>query len=63
MATPNPCPRCHAPRLAIIYYGAEGTPIGGHLECTQCGPRHAIPLVPVPPATDVQDGLLERKAS
>lgn len=61
MATSTPCPRCGAPRLLVVYYDAEGTQIGGHLECTQCGPRHATILVR--PATDVQRDLLERKAS
>lgn len=61
MATPNPCPRCGAPRLTVIYYAADGTAIGGRIECTQCGPRHAVELVR--PSEDVQDRLLERKAS
>jgi len=59
MATPNPCPRCKAPRLTVIYYDADGNPIGGRIECTDCGPRHAVELVPA----DLQQRLLERKAS
>jgi transcription elongation factor Elf1 len=64
MATPTTCPRCSAPRLTVIYYGADGAPIGGHTECTACGPRYAVELERTgvqPP--DVQEGLLERKAS
>ena len=61
MATPNPCPRCSAPRLTIIYYGADGNPIGGRLECTDCGPRQAVELFPV--SEDVRAQLLKRKAS
>ncbi len=60
MATSTPCPRCGAPRLLVVYYDAEGSQIGGRLECTQCGPRHATILVRPP---DVQRDLLERKAS
>ena len=61
MVTPNPCPRCNAQRLTIIYYGADGNPIGGRLQCTDCGPRHAVELYPV--ADGVRDQLLKRKAS
>jgi len=62
MATPVPCPRCSSPRLAVIYYDADGKPLGGHHECAECGPRHAVKLVPLPrPA--VRRQLLERKAS
>ena len=61
MATPNPCPRCNAPRLTVIYYDADGNPIGGRIECTECGPRHAVELVRS--TADVQSRLLERKAS
>ena len=61
MATPNPCPRCSAPRLTIIYYDADGNPIGRRLECTDCGPRQAVELYPV--SGDVRDQLLKRKAS
>ena len=60
MPEPKPCPRCSAARLSVIYFDAEGRPLGGHLHCPECGPRHAERLVPAP---DVRDGLLERKAS
>jgi hypothetical protein len=64
MATPTTCPRCSAPRLTVIYYGADGAPIGGHTECTACGPRYAVELVPTAGEfPDVQERLLERKAS
>ena len=62
MAASNPCPRCSAPRLTVIYYDAEGNPIGGHVECTDCGPRHSVELVRASD-DDVQKRLLERKAS
>jgi hypothetical protein len=61
MATSTPCPRCAAPRLLVVYYDAGGSQIGGRLECTQCGPRQATILVR--PTTEVQQQLLERKAS
>jgi len=61
MATPDPCPRCSSPRLAIIYYDADGNLIGGRLECIDCGPRQAVELFPV--SGDVRDQLLKRKAS
>jgi hypothetical protein len=61
MATTTPCPRCNAPRLTVIYYDADGNPIGGRLECTDCGPRQAVQLVPV--SSDVRAQLLKRKAS
>jgi hypothetical protein len=62
MATPNPCPRCSAPRLTIIYYDGDGNVIGGRLECTDCGPRQAEELVPAG-GGDVHAQLLKRKAS
>jgi hypothetical protein len=61
MATLNPCPRCSAARLTVIYYDADGQPLGGRIECTDCGPRHAIELRPQD--ADVRERLLNRKAS
>lgn len=61
MAEPTECPRCRAARLSVLYYGADGEPLGGHLECTDCGPRHSVELKPV--EKPQRDRLLERKAS
>lgn len=60
MAAPDTCPRCSSDRLAVIYYDAAGQPIGGHRQCTDCGPRHSelIELTP-----ELSEKLLERKAS
>jgi transcription elongation factor Elf1 len=62
MTHPSPCPRCQAPRLAVIYYDAEGRAIGGHLHCPECGARHAVRLVPAAEA-GARAELLRRKAS
>ena len=58
------CPYCHSDRLAVLYYDAQGNPIGGHSQCTECGPREAVPI----PSEDElrtarQRELLEKKAS
>ncbi|HEY6380108.1 MAG TPA: hypothetical protein VI316_13110 [Candidatus Dormibacteraeota bacterium] len=58
-----PCPRCSAARLSVVYFDADGRPVGGHLHCTQCGPRHNQLLVPNGQRGGVQKRLLERKAS
>jgi hypothetical protein len=47
--------------LSVIYYDAKGMPLGGHSQCTECGPR-SIEFVPAPSA-DVRKKLLEKKAS
>jgi transcription elongation factor Elf1 len=54
-----PCPRCQSPRLSVVYYDADGRPLGGHVQCSECGSRHSAKLVPLAK----QRGLLERKAS
>ena len=61
MGSPNQCPRCSADRLSVIYYNAKGLPLGGHSQCTECGPR-SVEVVALP-AADVRKKLLERKAS
>lgn len=64
MTQPAPCPRCHSARLAVLYYDAEGRPVGGHLLCSECGARHAAGLSrPAERGGRRRDGLLERKAS
>lgn len=60
----DPCPRCQSSRLAVLYFDAEGRPVGGHLHCPECGPRHSQQL----PASQserssVRGDLLKRKAS
>jgi hypothetical protein len=61
MATSNRCPQCAADRLSVIYYDAKGQPLGGHSQCTECGPR-SIEVVEVP-TSQVRRKLLEKKAS
>jgi hypothetical protein len=54
------CPRCSTLRLAVLFFDAEGKPIGGHVECPSCGPRYSQSLEPesVP-----EQELEQRKAS
>jgi transcription elongation factor Elf1 len=54
------CPRCRAERLAVVYFDAKGDPIGGHVQCPDCGPRHSEELTF---DASVRDTLLEREAS
>ncbi len=61
MPTLETCPRCRADRLAVVYFGANDEPIGGHIQCPDCGPRHAEELSF--PADTVRETLLERKPS
>lgn len=61
MPNTEPCLRCSGDRLSVIYYDAKGLPLGGHSQCTECGPRSAE--VVSAPAADVRKKLLERKAS
>ena len=61
MAQPDQCPRCHADRLSVVYYDSKGMLLGGHSQCTECGPRSAETVLP--PSADVRKKLLERKAS
>lgn len=60
MPSPDPCPRCNADRLTVIYYDAGGQPLGGHSQCTECGPRHAEP---VSAPAELAKELLQKKAS
>ncbi|MHB8718854.1 MAG: hypothetical protein ACYDAC_08195 [Candidatus Dormibacteria bacterium] len=61
MAPLKTCPRCRGERLAVVYFGADDEPVGGHLQCPECGPRHSEELE-VPQDVRRSD-LLERKAS
>ena len=61
MTVLDACPRCRAARLAVVYFDANDEPLGGHIQCPDCGPRHseAITLDSKP----LGESLLERKAS
>ena len=61
MAASNQCPACNSDRLSVIYFDAKGQSLGGHSQCTECGPRSAV-VVPAPPNV-VRKKLLEKKAS
>ena len=50
----------HVERLAVVYFDAKGEPIGGHIQCPDCGPRHSEELTF---DASVRDTLLEREAS
>lgn len=63
MPEPVACPRCSATRLSVLYFDADGRPVGGHLHCPDCGPRHNQQLLPSDPKQGVRGELLERKAS
>jgi len=63
MPQPDPCPRCRAVRLSVVYFDAKGRPLGGHLHCPDCGPRHSALIAGDPAADKVRRQLLERKAS
>jgi hypothetical protein len=61
MTTLDVCPRCREDRLAVVYFDANDEPIGGHIQCPDCGPRHSEELSF--DAATVSETLLERKAS
>ncbi|MBV8195289.1 MAG: hypothetical protein JOY80_07145 [Candidatus Dormibacteraeota bacterium] len=61
MAKSEKCRACGAEVLGIVYYGADGVPIGGHQVCTNCGPRSVVDVDVKTP--DLRRKLLERKAS
>src|SRR2546421_11482976 len=63
MPQPAPCPRCRAARLAVVYYDAEGHPIGGTVHCPECGARQAARLVAQSGSTQSRAELLRRQAS
>lgn len=62
MPEPKPCPRCHSNRLAVLYFDASGRPVGGHLHCPDCGPRHTETIAAMP-EKGLRGDLLKRKAS
>ena len=55
------CTKCGAEILAVVYFDAEGAPVGGHQVCTNCGPRSVVDVDVSSP--DLHDKLLQRKAS
>ena len=61
MASSDNCSRCNSDLLSVIYYDAKGQLIGGHSQCTECGPRSAEPVSP--PDLSARKKLLEKKAS
>jgi transcription elongation factor Elf1 len=61
MPKPETCAICGTVMLSVTYYGADGRPVGGHLVCSNCGPRSAVDIDTVD--KDVRSDLLERKAS
>jgi transcription elongation factor Elf1 len=61
MPSLDTCPRCRAERLAVVYFDANDEPIGGHIQCPDCGPRHSEELSF--DSESVRETLLERRAS
>lgn len=61
MAKPTKCAKCGAEILSVVYFDAEGAPVGGHQLCTNCGPRSVVDVDVTSP--DLHDKLLQRKAS
>jgi DNA-directed RNA polymerase subunit RPC12/RpoP len=61
MAKPNKCAKCGAEILSVVYFDADGAPLGGHQLCTNCGPRSVVDVDVTSP--DLHDKLLQRKAS
>jgi hypothetical protein len=52
---------CKGEMLSVLYYGADGEPVGGHRICPGCGPRSTVELGVA--ADEIRRRLLERKAS
>ncbi len=59
--TSDRCPMCKGEMLSVLYYGANGEPVGGHRTCPGCGPRSTVELGVA--ADEIRRRLLERKAS
>ena len=55
------CGICGAGLLSVIYYGADGEPVGGYHVCSNCGPRSVVEMSAT--AAQIRRDLLERKAS
>jgi transcription elongation factor Elf1 len=63
MPQPEPCPRCNAARLSVVYFDSDGKHLGGHLHCPDCGPRHNQQITAEAETDSVRQDLLKRKAS
>lgn len=61
MAKPPKCAKCGAEILSVVYFGADGQPVGAHQVCSNCGPRSVVELDVS--AADLHQKLLQRKAS
>ena len=61
MAKPAKCTTCGAGVLAVVYFGADGQPVGAHQVCANCGPRSVVEVDVKSP--DLHQKLLQRKAS
>lgn len=61
MAEAEKCAKCGAEILSIVYFDAEGAPVGGHQMCTNCGPRSVVDVDVT--TRDLHEKLLQRKAS
>jgi len=61
MAKPVKCTKCGAEILSVVYFGAEGQPVGGHQVCPNCGPRSVVEVDVT--SADLHQKLLQRKAS
>lgn len=55
------CEICGAGLLSVLYYGADGEPVGGYAVCANCGPRSVVQMSAT--AAEIRRDLLERKAS
>lgn len=61
MAEAIKCTKCGAEILSVVYFGADGQPVGGHQLCTNCGPRSVVEVDVT--SRDLHQKLLQRKAS
>lgn len=61
MAKQLKCTKCGAEILSVVYFGADGQPVGGHQVCTNCGPRSVVDVDVT--SRDLRQKLLQRKAS
>ena len=55
------CKACGSDLLSVLYFGADGEPVGGYHVCPSCGPRSVVEVSAV--AAEIRRKLHERKAS
>jgi hypothetical protein len=55
------CKACGSDMLSVLYFGADGEPVGGYHVCSRCGPRTVVEVSAT--AAEIRRKLLERKAS